>query len=181
MPNTGRARSTAPATTDRLKRSFAPVADGRTRVLILGSLPGEVSLAKARYYAHPRNHFWALIGPVIDRDLIGLDYEARLAALREAGVGLWDVVASATRRGSLDGAIRSVAANPLAQLAATLPELRAIAFNGAKSAEIGRKALAGTALELIALPSSSPAYTLAFETKLAAWMELRPFLSAHPE
>jgi hypoxanthine-DNA glycosylase len=75
-------------------------------LLVLGSLPGEESLAQGRYYAHPRNHFWTLIGAVIGRDLVALGYEARLAALLEAGVGLWDVVASATRRGSLDGAIR---------------------------------------------------------------------------
>jgi G:T/U-mismatch repair DNA glycosylase len=58
-----------------------------------------------------------------------------------------------------------------------MPELRAVAFNGAKSAEMGRRALAGTALELIALPSSSPAYTLALKAKLAAWMELRRLLT----
>jgi hypoxanthine-DNA glycosylase len=137
-----------------------------------------VSLAQARYYAHPRNHFWPLIGAVIDRDLFPLRYEDRLEALLNARVGLWDVVASATRRGSLDGAIRAAEANPLAELAVTLPELRCVAFNGAKSAGIGRKALAGSAAELIALPSSSPAYTLPFDDKLAAWLHLRRFLRA---
>ncbi len=176
MPKRPRARSTAPATTDPLKRSFPPVVDGRARLLVLGSLPGEASLAQSRYYAHPRNHFWALIGAVIGRDLAPLAYDDRLSALLKAGVGLWDVVASATRRGSLDGAIRGAEANPLAALAATLPELSAVAFNGAKSAGIGRRELDGTALELIALPSSSPAYTLPFEAKLAKWMELRRFL-----
>ncbi len=176
MPRRTRARSTARATTDLLKRSFPPVVDGRTRLLVLGSLPGEVSLAQARYYAQPRNQFWALLGAVIGRELVALPYDERLSALLDAGVGLWDVVASATRRGSLDQAIREVAANPLAELAATLPALGAVAFNGAKSAEIGRKALAGSVYELIALPSSSPAYTLPFEAKLAVWMELRGHL-----
>jgi hypoxanthine-DNA glycosylase len=171
-----RARSTAPATADALKRSFPPVADGGTRLLILGSLPGEMSLAQARYYAHPRNHFWPLIGAVIGRDLVSLPYDGRLSVLLNAGVGLWDVVASATRRGSLDGAIRAAAANPLTELAATLPELHAVAFNGAKSAAIGRKALASCGAELIALPSSSPAYTLPFDDKLSAWLQLRRFL-----
>jgi hypoxanthine-DNA glycosylase len=152
------------------------VIDGRTRLLVLGSLPGEESLAQGRYYAHPRNHFWTLIGAVIGRDLVALGYEARLAALLKAGVGLWDVVASATRRGSLDGAIRGAEANGLAELVATVPELRAVAFNGARSAEIGRRALAGVDVELIALPSSSPAYTLSLEAKRAAWLELRRFL-----
>ena len=145
-------------------------------MLVLGSLPGEESLAQGRYYAHPRNHFWTLIGAVIGRDLVAIGYEARLAALLEAGVGLWDVVASATRRGSLDGAIRGAEANRLAELVAKMPELRAVAFNGAKSADIGRRALAGVDVELIALPSSSPAYTMPRAEKQAAWMQLRELL-----
>src|ERR1043165_7030418 len=60
------------------KRSFAPVAHANTRVLVLGSLPGEESLAKAQYYGHPRNHFWRLIGGVIGAELEPLPYEERL-------------------------------------------------------------------------------------------------------
>jgi TDG/mug DNA glycosylase family protein len=164
---------------DGLKRSFPPVADGRTRLLVLGSLPGEQSLARAQYYAHPRNHFWRLIGAVIGLELADLPYAARLEALLAAGVGLWDTVGSATRRGSLDGAIRGVEANPLADLVTRLPELRAVAFNGGTSAAIGTKQLAGSdGLALIPLPSSSPAYTLPFAAKLERWMVLRPFLTA---
>jgi hypoxanthine-DNA glycosylase len=175
-----RATSTKATTDPALKRSFPPVVDARVRLLVLGSLPGERSLVERRYYANPRNQFWALIGSVIDRDLVGLDYPDRLEALLQRGVGLWDAVASATRHGSLDTAIREVEANPLTELAATLPQLRAVAFNGARSAGIGRKAFAGTELEMIALPSSSPAYTASFQSKLARWMELRRFLPGGP-
>ncbi|HEY0148784.1 MAG TPA: DNA-deoxyinosine glycosylase [Allosphingosinicella sp.] len=162
---------------DEVKRSFPPVADARARVLILGSLPGEESLARARYYAHPRNHFWRLVGDVIGRNLVAMDYEERLAALRGAGIALWDVVGTARRRGSLDGAIRDVEANPLVELVDTLPALRAVAFNGGKSAAIGAPQLGGReGLALIALPSSSPAYTLAYQAKLAAWKQLADFL-----
>jgi hypoxanthine-DNA glycosylase len=162
---------------DEVKRSFPPVADARTRLLILGSLPGEESLARRQYYANPRNHFWRLIGAVIGKDLVALPYGARLEALLAAGIGLWDTVGAATRRGSLDGAIRGHFANDLAALAATLPDLRAVAFNGGKAAALGRPQLAGRPdLALIPLPSSSPAYTLAFEEKLAAWRELEPYL-----
>ncbi len=160
-----------------LKHCFPPIVDARTRVLVLGSLPGEESLAQARYYAHPQNQFWRLIGRVIDKDLVPLEYEARLEALLQAGVGLWDTVGSATRRGSLDGNIRDTQPNDLAELAATLPELRAVGFNGGKSAALGMKQLEGdTRLTLVPLPSSSPAYTLAFEAKMAEWMKLRAYL-----
>ena len=162
---------------DELKRSFPPVADARTRVLVLGSLPGERSLAQAQYYAHPQNHFWRLIGAVVGRELVPLAYEERLAALLEARVGLWDTVGSATRRGSLDTNIRLREANALPALAAELPNLRAVGFNGAKSAALGMPLLAHrTDLALLPLPSSSPAFTAPFADKLERWMALKPFL-----
>src|SRR5919206_121626 len=82
---------------DEVKRSFPPIADAATRVLVLGSLPGEESLARGQYYANPRNHFWRLIGAVIGAELVTLPYEARLEALLAAGIGLWDTVGAATR------------------------------------------------------------------------------------
>ena len=160
-----------------MQHCFPPVTSPKTRLLILGSLPGAMSLAAGRYYANPRNQFWRLAGAVIGRDLVPLPYEHRLDALLETGIGLWDTVAAATRKGSLDQAIRLHQASDLANLAATLPELRAIGFNGGKSASIGRPQLASRPdLELVVLPSSSPAFTIAFEAKLDRWMELRRFL-----
>jgi len=159
------------------KSSFAPVVAPGTRVLILGSLPGERSLAERRYYAHPRNQFWRLVGSVMGWNLEALEYEARLAALLAARIGLWDTVASAARQGSLDAAIREAEHNPLAELVATLPELRAVAFNGATSARIGLAALAGSELALLPLPSSSPAYAaMSFAEKRRLWAAIGEFL-----
>ena len=159
------------------KSAFPPVVAPDTRVLILGSLPGEASLAAGRYYAHPQNQFWRLIGGAIGRDLQALDYDARLAALREAGLGLWDTIASALRQGSLDGALREVESAALSDLIATLPELRAVGFNGATSARLGRRTLGATRLALIDLPSSSPAYAaMPFSAKAQIWGRLREFL-----
>src|SRR5690606_9026467 len=99
------------------KRAFDPVVDAETRLLVLGSLPGDASLRAGQYYGHPRNAFWRLMGGVTGRDLAALPYEARLVALQAAGVGLWDVVASADRPGSLDAAIRQPEAADLKGLA----------------------------------------------------------------
>lgn len=147
-------------------------------MLVCGSLPGEASLAAARYYAHPANQFWRLVGAVIGIDLVPLGYEQRLAALRAAGIGLWDTIASATRRGSLDSAIRDVAPAPLAALAATLPALRAVAFNGAAAARHGRSQMAGLPeISLVQLPSSSPAYcAVTLADKQRAWNALGDYL-----
>ena len=157
---------------------FPPVTRADTRILVLGSLPGAVSLARQRYYAHPQNLFWRLMSDVIGRDLVPLAYEARLEALLDAKVGLWDTVASATREGSLDSAIRLHAASDLAALVATLPELRAIGFNGATSARIGRRELGpAPGPALIDLPSSSPAYaSMSYARKAEAWAALSAFL-----
>jgi len=160
------------------KSAFPPVVTPDTRVLVLGSLPGEASLAAQRYYAHPQNRFWHLAGAVIGReDLPALDYPARLAALLAGGIGLWDTVASATRQGSLDTAIQDARPAALGDLVATLPRLRAIGFNGGTAARIGRKLLDDGAIALIDLPSSSPAYAaLPFADKRARWLALREFL-----
>jgi hypoxanthine-DNA glycosylase len=160
------------------KASFGPVIDAETRLLVLGSLPGEVSLQRAQYYAHPQNQFWRLMGAVTGADLAAAPYEARLALLRSHGVGLWDVVQSARRAGSLDGAIRDHQPNALVKLAGSLPQLRAIAFNGATAARIGRQTI-GLALhwDLVSLPSSSAAHTLRFEAKLAQWLTLQRYLT----
>jgi len=160
------------------KSAFAPFADAGTRVLILGTLPGERSLAMRQYYAHPQNRFWYLIGAVIGReDLPALPYPDRVETLRAAHIGLWDTIASAARAGSLDAAIREHEPAPLVELIATLPALRAIGFNGATAAKIGRKTLAGASVALIDLPSSSPAHAaMPLETKRERWLQLRPFV-----
>jgi hypoxanthine-DNA glycosylase len=160
------------------KSSFAPVVAPDVRVLVLGSLPGEKSLAERRYYAHPQNRFWHLIGKVIGRDLAPLGYDERLQALLSAKVGLWDTVASAQRTGSLDASIREAEHNSLAELAASLPELRAVGFNGKTSARIGMPQLAGTNLALFQLPSSSPAHaSMPLAEKEKLWSRLAEFLA----
>jgi hypoxanthine-DNA glycosylase len=160
------------------KRCFPPVVNANTRVLVLGSLPGEVSLAQSQYYAHKQNRFWSLIGDVTGEDLRSLDYPARLQTLLHHRIGLWDVVAQAQREGSLDSRIRNHASNDLMALVESLPHLAAVAFNGGTAARLGMRALQGAEGQLgfISLPSSSPAYTMAYADKLKAWEVLRNWL-----
>jgi double-stranded uracil-DNA glycosylase len=152
---------------------MAPAGSRDARLLILGSLPGEASLAAQRYYAHPTNQFWRLLGGAIGEDLAGLSYEARLRRLADRDIALWDVVGEARRQGSLDGAIRAATPNQLADYVVTHPRLEAVAFNGRTAAAIGRRALsAHPGLTLIDLPSSSAALTRPFAAKADAWMAL---------
>lgn len=164
------------------KRSFDPVVDEHVSLLILGSLPGELSLAHSQYYANPHNRFWQLISAVVESDLSALPYPARLQALLENGIGLWDVVAEAQREGSLDSRIRNHVHNDLIDLTNQLPRLTTIAFNGGTAARLGLKALKEKAdrYRIIKLPSSSPAYTLPYADKLRAWKILRERARTEP-
>ena len=166
-------------TQTHLKVGLPAIAGPETRVLILGSLPGDVSLQRRQYYGHPQNQFWRLMGEVLDEPLAPLAYEDRLARLAARGVGLWDVVARARRQGNLDAALREAEANDLEAFVAGLPRLEAVGFNGGASARIGAAALAGQAgrLELIPLPSSSPAYAgMSFAAKAERWKALTGFV-----
>lgn len=147
-----------------------------TRWLLLGSFPGVASLQAQQYYGHPRNQFWRLLGAVLGEALHELEYAERLQRLLARQVGLWDVITETEREGSLDAAIRDPAASDLGALIAGLPRLEQIGFNGGTAARLGLRQLEALGLagryRVLALPSSSPAYTLPYEQKLAAWRAL---------
>ncbi len=159
--------------------AFPPVADARTRVLILGSLPGRASLAAQEYYANPGNGFWRLLGAAVGAELAAMPYAARLEALLARGIGLWDVIAHAQRSGSLDSAIRHPAARDLAAMADALPALETIAFNGRTAERIGLRQLGEDAARwrVLTLLSSSGACAVPGAVKQANWMRLRAYLA----
>ena len=148
-----------------------PVIGPATRLVVLGSFPGAMSLAKGQYYAHPRNQFWAILGALWGIDLPALPYDARLAVVRERGLGLWDVYRACHREGSLDSAIEAAEPNPLHRLKWLAPRLEAVAHNGGESAR-SMPLTAALGVAVLRLPSTSPANaSWSFERKLAAWRE----------
>jgi hypoxanthine-DNA glycosylase len=155
----------------RVKSGLAPAIAPSARVLLLGSFPGEESLRQRQYYAHPRNHFWRLLGDVLETDLAGLPYARRLALLRRHRIGLWDIITDCERDGSLDGSIRNATLSQFDWLAKHAPKLRVVAMNG-KKAGTAQARLAALGYRTLVLPSSSPAYTLAYADKLRAWRAL---------
>lgn len=167
-----------------MKTAFPPVVAKHSRVLILGSMPGEISLAQQQYYAHPRNAFWWIMARLLDIPQQQA-YERRIVALRECGVALWDVLHRCERVGSLDSAIHqaSAQANDFAQFLQTYPAIEAICFNGQSVQQMfQRHVIRGLgfqpAQQLITLPSTSPANArLRPEDKLAQWAVIRSLLS----
>ena len=157
-------------------QGLGPVAGPGTRLLVLGSFPGVVSLQAQQYYGHPRNHFWPILSAIWQVDLAALPYIDKLAVARERGLGLWDVYAACRREGSLDSAIRAAVPNDLAALVARLPQLAAIAHNGGESAR-ARRVTEALGLPAYRLPSTSPANaSWSFDRKLEVW---RAVLAAH--
>ena len=161
-------RGGLPPPQPRRKHGLAPVLGADARVLILGSFPGEASLAAQQYYAHPRNHFWRLLGAVLGEPLPELSYRARLAAIGRHRVGLWDTIVACERSGSLDTAIRNAERGEIARVRRASPGVEIVCFNG-KTAARAELRWRSAGYKTLVLPSSSPAYTRPFEEKLAAW------------
>jgi hypoxanthine-DNA glycosylase len=154
-----------------LRTGLAPIVSRHTRLLILGSFPSVASLEAQQYYAHPRNHFWPIVGALLGEPLSAMPYTDRVTALRKHGLGVWDVYASCRRAGSLDTAIEDATPNDLASLARRAPQLVAVAHNGGESARSMRVTRA-LGVEVWRLPSTSPANaSWSFDRKLAAWRE----------
>lgn len=151
-----------------LLRGLPPIIDGQARVLILGSFPSAASLAQQQYYAHRQNQLWRILGALLDAPLPTMDYAVRQSAVIAAGIAIWDVFATCERAGSLDSAIRNGVANDFSKLKKLTPHLHRICFNGQIAGRFSAN-LAGLAYETVILPSTSPAYTLAFDKKLEQW------------
>ncbi|MGE2736700.1 DNA-deoxyinosine glycosylase [Mycolicibacterium vaccae] len=151
--------------------SFPPIVAPGARLLILGNMPGVASLTAQRYYAYRQNAFWRITGA-----LFGFDpeapYDERIAALADAGVAVWDVLRSCRRPGSLDSKVEpaSMVANDFTSLFATYPKITHVYFNGAAAEKnYHRLVTVDHPLKYHRLPSTSPAQTMRFEDKLAAW------------
>jgi hypoxanthine-DNA glycosylase len=149
-----------------------PLLSADTRLLVLGSFPGAVSLATQRYYGHPQNHFWKILRALWvghPAAVAAGDYTASTHWMLGKGVGLWDVYAACERVGSLDSAIRHAHLNDLASLRQRCPNLQAIAHNGGESFKHAKHS-AALGLPIYRLPSTSAANaSWSFERKLLAW------------
>jgi hypoxanthine-DNA glycosylase len=151
---------------------LAPVITPNTRLVVLGSFPGAASLKAQQYYGHPRNHFWPIVGTLFGIDLVAMPYASRIKAIRERGLGVWDVYAACLREGSLDSAIEAAEHNDLASLKRLAPGLQAIAHNGGESAR-SMRITSALGFPVYRLPSTSPANaSWSFERKLAAWRQV---------
>ncbi len=158
--------------------SFPPVLGSQPKVLVLGSMPSVISLREQQYYANPQNAFWWILSDILNFCL-KLDYANRVAAVKRAGVAIWDVLLDCHRPGSADSAIvkASEQANDFYPLLKANPSVRLIAFNGTAAEAIFMRHCADALVDFPSiatarLPSTSPAYAAMPKTqKLAIWQK----------
>ena len=157
---------------DRRITAFGPVASSDARVLILGSMPSVASLEEGFYYAHPRNAFWPILAEIYG-ERAPRTVEEKRSLILDHRLALWDVLKSCEREGSLDSAIRQPEVNDFSGLFERCPGIQRILFNGGAAHSLfmrfAKDALEGRTWRR--LPSTSPAYTLPYEEKLALWRQ----------
>ena len=151
---------------------FKPIVGEHPRVLILGTMPSQKSLAQSQYYGHPQNRFWWIMSELFGFEL-SLDYAARVELVSSKGIAIWDVIASCHRPGSLDASIdeSSLTPNPIPSLLSQFPSISLIAFNGQAAGKLFAKHIcAELNVPTLVLPSTSPAHaSMKPEQKLMAW------------
>lgn len=162
-------------------RSFAPVVTPESRILVLGTMPGAMSLAKQEYYGFPHNAFWRIMASLNGAPQVPAAYEGRLEMLCTSGIALWDVCHSCRREGSLDSNILDEVPNDIAGLLSAHPAIRAVAFNGGPAHRLFKKHIGlntiGEGREVLVMPSTSPANaSWSFDRKLDAWSEIKKWL-----
>ncbi len=153
------------------KEGFPPLIDAKTKILVLGTMPGDKSIRTGEYYANPKNQFWKLIFNVFNSGIAVFNYEEKSKLLLKHNIGLWDVLSKAHRAGSLDSNINDEEFNNFKQLFKTYPNIKMLIFNGQKPAAYFK---ANNNLhqvkEYYVLPSTSSANTTkTFDIKLKEW------------
>ena len=171
---------------NHIENSLPPIVDVSTKVLIVGSMPGVQSLEKQEYYGNPRNHFWPIIGALLQVD-IPTSYAERIQLVRKHGIGLWDVISHCERKGSLDSAIKNEVPNDFPTLFRKYPQIECILFNGTKAYEVFRKKVGFDVLgerQYIKMPSTSHVpgkHIQTFEEKINSYKILLHFITERKE
>jgi hypoxanthine-DNA glycosylase len=161
-------------------QSFPPIVSEKSKVLILGSMPGAASLKANQYYAHQRNAFWYIMGELFGAGP-SLPYNERVALLQSAGVALWDSLQACIRSRSSDASITKEVANDFPTFFRDHPNISHVFFNGGKPEMAFRRHVLPTLSDdrrtFHRLPSTSPAHAaMTLEAKLKAWSVVQEVL-----
>ncbi len=144
------------AQVEHIEHGIAPVFDGRSEVLVLGTMPSPASREAAFFYGHPRNCFWPVLAELFDEP-VPEDNAERADLLLRHHIALWDVLASCDIEGASDASIANARPNDLSRILGTAP-VRRVFCTGATSARLyGKLCEPDTGIAAEKLPSTSPA------------------------
>jgi hypoxanthine-DNA glycosylase len=153
-----------------LLEGLPPIGSPDARLVILGNMPSVLSLSSGQYYGNPRNAFWRIVGALFGC-APDVPYEQRVAMLDRNDIAVWDVLKHCRRIGSLDSAIEpdSMVANDFGSFFAAHPNVERVYFNGAAAERNFTRLVDLDVPGTLRLPSTSPAQTMRYADKLAAW------------
>ena len=159
------------------KQGLPPISNKDSKVLILGTMPGEKSLLAGEYYYHPRNCFWKLISTIFGKE-VPSNYQEKKSLLLNSKISIWDVCEVCERQGSLDNEIKEESPNNLEEFLRNHPQIKTIIFNGGKSAKLFDKYFdRSNRYKYYTMPSTSPANAgLSWEFKLKDWSSIKNFI-----
>jgi hypoxanthine-DNA glycosylase len=150
--------------------SFPYIINSKTEILILGTMPGLVSLDKQEYYGNTRNHFWKIIYTLFSKIPVSDNFEEKIKLLEANKLGLWDVLENCERKGSLDVSIKNPKENDFDTLFKEYRGIKKIIFNGKESQRFFLRRFGQIeGITYYVMPSTSPANTMSFENKLKIW------------
>ena len=156
-------------------KSFNYFVNKNTKILIIGTMPGKISLQKQEYYGNNQNAFWKIISVIFNNGNNFISYKDKLRCLKENHIGLWDSLKYCIRDGSLDSNIKNEFPNDFKNMLKKYIKIKYLLFNGNKSYYFFRK----YNLEILnnykylILPSTSPTNAkIDFNTKLKKWKQI---------
>jgi hypoxanthine-DNA glycosylase len=159
--------------TETVEHPFKPIIFKDTKTLVLGSFPSIQSVKNDFYYAHPRNQFWKILSAITEYPINNRDQKIWL--LKEAKLGLWDMIASCSRENSLDSSLEDEVVNDISALLEQYPSIMKVAFTGRKAEALYKLHFSHLEIETVYLPSPSAAYAkMKFEEKVKIYEMLIP-------
>ena len=158
-----------------LKHTFEPVFDENSKILILGSFPSVKSRENHFFYGHPQNRFWKVMANVLEWE-VPVTIEEKKEMLLKNHVAVWDVIASCSIQGSSDTSIKDVVVNDFSKILNN-SRVERIYVNGGKAYELYHKyAEKVTGIQVVKLPSTSPANAAwSLEKLTKVWKETIEF------
>lgn len=153
-----------------MKQAFPPLVNQNSRILILGTMPGEKSLELQEYYGNKGNSFWKLLFTLFDQPL-PKEYAEKRQLLEENDIALWDVLAYCERTGSLDSNIKNEKANDFESFYKQYPNIKHVFFSSKNASNfydkyVGRKQ--DILYSILPSPSGANA-SKSFSQKLDEW------------